>query len=43
MKHVPLINYDDRYSDSACHAISGGEYLSFGNRMEYVMLSKYWN
>ena len=41
MKHVPLINYDDRYSDSACHAI-GGE-LSFGSCMEYAMLSKYRN
>jgi hypothetical protein len=30
-------------ASSGCHAISGGEYLSFGNRMEYVMLSEYWN
>ena len=28
---------------SGCYAIGGGEYLSFGNRMEYIMLSKYWN
>ena len=43
MKHVPRINYDDRYSGSGCYGIGGEEYLSFGNRMEYVMLSKYWN
>ena len=43
MKRVPKINYDDRYSGSGCYGIGGEEYLSFGNRMEYVMLSKYWN
>ncbi|WP_455143566.1 hypothetical protein [Selenomonas noxia] len=43
MKHVPKINYDDQYSGSGCYGIGGEEYLSFGNRMEYVMLSKYWN
>ena len=43
MKRVPKINYDDRYSGSGCYDIGGEEYLSFGNRMEYVMLSKYWN
>ena len=42
MKHVPHINDDDRYSDRGNYAIGGEEYLSFGNRMEYVMLS-YWN
>ena len=30
-------------TSSGCHAIGGEEYLSFANRMEYVMLSKYWN
>ena len=43
MKHVPHINDDDRYSDSGNYAIGGGEYLSFGNCMEYIMLSKYRN
>ena len=43
MKRVPKINYDDRYSGSGCYDIGGEEYLSFGNRMEYVILSKYWN
>lgn len=43
MKRVPKINYDDRYSGSGCYGIGGEEYLSFGNRIEYVMLSKYWN
>ena len=42
MKHVPHINDDDRYSDRGNYAIGGEEYLSFGNRMGYVMLS-YWN
>lgn len=43
MKRVSRINYDDRYSGNGCYGIGGEEYLSFGNRMEYVMLSKYWN
>ena len=43
MKSVPHVRYDDRYSGSGCYGIGGEEYLSFGNRMEYVMLSKYWN
>ena len=43
MKHVPQVRYDDSNVFTGCHAIGGGEYLSFGNRMEYVMLSKYWN
>ena len=43
MKSVPHVRYDDRYSGGGCYAIGGEEYLSFGNRMEYVMLSKYWN
>ncbi|BEU86624.1 hypothetical protein TAMA11512_00880 [Selenomonas sp. TAMA-11512] len=43
LKSVPKINYDDRYSDSGNYAIGGEEYLSFGNRMECIMLSKYWN
>ena len=43
MKHVPQVRYDDSNVFTGCHAIGGEEYLSFGNRMEYVMLSKYWN
>ncbi len=43
MKSVPHVRYDDRYSGSGCYGIGGEEYLSFGNRMEYVVLSKYWN
>ena len=43
MKHVPQVRYDDSNAFTGCHAIGGEEYLSFGNRMEYVMLSKYWN
>ena len=43
MKSVPHVRYDDRYSGGGCYAIGGEEHLSFGNRMEYVMLSKYWN
>ena len=30
-------------ASSVCHAIGYEEYLSFGNRMECVMLSKYRN
>ena len=41
MKRVPKINYDDRYSGSGCYAIGDEEYLSFGNRMDYIMLTKY--
>lgn len=43
MKHVPQVRYDDSNVFTGCHAIDGEEYLSFGDRMEYVMLSKYWN
>ena len=43
MKHVPHVRYDDSNVFTGCHAIGGEEYLSFGNRMECVMLSKYWN
>ena len=43
MKHVPQVRYDDSNVFTGCHAIGREEYLSFGNRMEYVMLSKYWN
>ena len=43
MKHVPQVRYDDSNVFTGCHAIGGEEYLSFGNRMECVMLSKYWN
>jgi small membrane protein A len=43
MKHVPQVRYDDSNVFTGCYAIGGEEYLSFGNRMEYVMLSKYWN
>ena len=43
MKHVPQVCYDDSNVFTGCHAIGGEEDLSFGNRMEYVMLSKYWN
>jgi len=30
-------------TSSGCHGIGGEEHLFFCNRMEYVMLSKYWN
>ena len=43
MKRIPEVRYDDSNVFTGCHAIGGEEYLSFGNRMEYVMLSKYWN
>lgn len=43
MKHVPQVRYDDSNVFTGCHTIGGEEYLSFGSRMEYVMLSKYWN
>lgn len=43
LKSIPKIDYDDRYSSGGCYAIGGGEYLSFGSRMNHIMLSKYWN
>lgn len=43
MKRIPEVRYDDSNVFTGCHAIGGEEYFSFGNRMEYVMLSKYWN
>lgn len=43
MSRIPKINYDDRYSDSGIYGIGNEEYLSFGNRMDYIMLTKYWN
>ena len=43
MKHVPQVRYDDSNVFTGCHAIGDDEYLSFGNRMEYIELSKYWN
>ena len=43
LKSIPKIDYDDRYSSGGCYAIGGEEYLSFGSRMNHIMLSKYWN
>ena len=43
MKRIPEVRYDDSNVFTGCYAIGDDEYLSFGNRMEYVMLSKYWN
>ncbi|ANR70202.1 hypothetical protein AXF19_03830 [Selenomonas sp. oral taxon 126] len=43
MKSVPRVHYDDTYSFSGCYAIGGEEYLVFGNYMDHIMLTKYWN
>ena len=41
MKRVPVINYDAHYSSSGIYSIGSDEYLAFGNRMDYIMLTKY--
>ena len=43
MKRIPEVRYDDSNVFTGCYAIGDDEYLSFGNRMEYIELSKYWN
>ena len=43
MKRIPEVRYDDSNVFTVCYAIGDDEYLSFGNRMEYIELSKYWN
>ena len=41
MKRVPVINYDAHYSSSGIYSIGADEYLAFGNRMDYIMLTQY--
>jgi hypothetical protein len=43
MNRVPKVDYNEKYTFDGCHSIGDDEYLSFGNHMDYIMLTNYSN
>ena len=41
MNRIPKVDFNSENESDGCYNIGNGEYLAFGNRMSYIMLTYY--